>query len=64
MNKFDSYNCVSAKEKAIAIIESCTTFMHYENAAKFLELFLQQFNNRKDYEELVMLLRIKWFKLI
>jgi len=61
MNNLDK--CYIAKQKAIAMINSCKTFVHYENTAVYLELFNKLFNNKKAYKELVILLIIKWFKL-
>lgn len=42
-----------AYDKALAIINSCTMCLHFENALLFIELFLKQFNNIETYNELI-----------
>lgn len=52
-----------AKEKAIAVIESCTTCDHFENAVPYLELYLKSSGDQEGYNELVILFKNKKIEL-
>jgi hypothetical protein len=53
----------TAKEKAIAVIESCTTCDHFENAVPYLELYLKSYSDQEGYNELVVLFKNKKIEL-
>ena len=44
---------IAAKEKALAIIDSCVICEHFTNAIQFIELFLKQFKDTEAYSELL-----------
>jgi len=48
-----------AKEKAIAIIESCHICEQFNNAKSFIDLFYKQFKDVEEYNSLVEILRKK-----
>jgi len=50
---------IAAKEKAIAIIDSCEDCNHIASATSFLELFLKTFNDEETHNELIILLKNK-----
>ena len=50
---------IAAKEKAIAIIDSCVICEHFAHAVPFLELFLKQFKDQDAYNELMVIFNNK-----
>lgn len=54
---------IAAKEKAIAIIESCTLCEHFTNAEIFLNLYRKLFNDQEEYNELINLMKSKKIEL-
>jgi len=54
---------IEAKEKAIAIIESCHRCEQFDNAISFIDLFHKQFKDVEEYKELLEILRNKKIEL-
>ena len=54
---------IAAKEKALAIIDSCVICEHFDNAIPFIELFLKQFKDLDAYNELIGVLKNKKIEL-
>ena len=54
---------IAAREKAIAIIDSCIICEHFENGESFIELFLKQFKDLEAYNELMVILKNKKLEL-
>lgn len=54
---------IAATEKAIAVIESCTTCEHFVNAVTYIELFKNQFEDKEAYDELNRLYSLKQIEL-
>lgn len=63
MNNTQTQETPSAKEKAIAVIESCTTCDHFENAFPYLKLYLKSSDDQEGYNELVILFKNKKIEL-
>lgn len=47
----------AAREKAEAVIQSCTNCEHFASAVPYIELFKKQFNDQTAYNELVILFK-------
>lgn len=54
MNKEINPEQKAAREKAEAVINSCTNCGHFAAAVPYLELFLKQFQDQNAYNELVI----------
>jgi hypothetical protein len=52
-----------AKEKAVAIINSCVTCDHFDNAIPYIKLVYQQFGDEEVYNELFQLYTDKFNEL-
>jgi len=50
---------IAAKEKALAIIDSCIICEHFDNALPFIGLFLIQFKDQEAYNELMSIFKYK-----
>ena len=59
MNDNQNLETVSPKDKAIAVIESCTTCEHFVNAFQYLELYLESSSDQEGYNDLVILFKDK-----
>lgn len=47
----------AAREKAEAVINSCTRCDHFANAVPYIDLFLKQFQDQEAYNELVIMFK-------
>ena len=52
-----------AMDKAIAIIESCTSCEHFEKASNYLELYLKSTSDQDGYNDLIKLFNEKKIEL-
>lgn len=59
MNKDINSEQIVAKEKAEAIITSCTNYKHFAATIPYLELFHKQFKDQVAYNELVIKFKIR-----
>jgi len=63
MNDKETIEPITPKDKAIAVIESCATCEHCDNAVPYLELYLKSSNDQEGYNELVILFKDKKIEL-
>ena len=52
-----------AKNKAFDIINSCVFLTHLESAKLFLDLYLETYNDKDSYDELMVLYKQKFSEL-
>lgn len=55
MDKEKTQEQTMAYDKGVAIIASCTTCDHFDNAVSYLDLFFGQFKDREAYQDLMVL---------
>jgi hypothetical protein len=55
----ENTNQTYAKEKAIAIIDSCFRCEQFDNAITFIDLFYKQFKDENEYKLLLDILKKK-----